>query len=429
MTINIITLGCSKNSVDSEVIAAHYVKRGHEVVFESDSPSDIVLLNTCSFILDAKEESIEEIIIQIERKRKGDVGKVFVMGCLAQRYKDDLRKSLPEVDGIFSFTELPDMLSDSRFDLLTYPHRKLTQNAHFAYLKLSEGCDRQCAFCAIPGIRGKQFSKPIERLVGEANYLVEQGVKEVMLIAQDSTAYGTDIYNRRELEKLMRELAGVKGLEWIRLHYAYPNDFPLPVLDVMREYDNICKYIDIPIQHVSENVLRAMNRPSSPDRMRRLIETIRKKVPGISIRTTILTGFPTETQQDHEELLGFLEEIRFDKLGAFTYSQEEGTPAYSLGDPISEDEKADRLEEIMDLQENISLEINEKRIGETMKVIVDDVIVDERINSRLYAGRTQFDSPEVDGMVLVYAPYELEIGEFYDVKIKDAEEYDLIGEI
>lgn len=428
MTINIITLGCSKNTVDSEVIAAKYKEQGHEVIFESDAPSDIVLLNTCSFIRDAKEESINEIFIQAERKKNGEVREIYVMGCLAQRYKDELKEAIPEVDGFFNFAELPGMLKDSGFGLLTYPHRTLSQPSHYAYLKLSEGCDRQCAFCAIPHIRGKQVSKPLEQLVSEAEFLVSQGVKEVMLIAQDSTAYGTDLYGRRELEKLMRALTDVKGLEWIRLHYAYPNDFPYPVLDVMREYDQFCKYLDIPLQHVSENVLRAMNRPSTPDRMYKLIETIREKVPDIAIRTTMLSGFPTETEKDHKELLQFMAEVRFDRLGAFSYSQEEGTPAFALGDPVSDEEKADRIGEIMELQEDISFELNEEKVGEVMKVIVEEE-ADEWNGKRVYAGRTQFDSPEVDGGVFIHTTQKLRVGDFCDVEITDADSYDLYAEL
>ncbi|MDR2979268.1 MAG: 30S ribosomal protein S12 methylthiotransferase RimO [Bacteroidales bacterium] len=430
MLINIITLGCSKNTVDSEVMAAKYVEQGHQVVFESREPSDAVILNTCSFIRDAKEESIEEIFNQLERKNDGQVGTVFVMGCLAQRYKEDLKKEIPELDGIFNFSELPLMLNDPAFGLLTYPNRILSDKSHYAYLKLSEGCDRQCAFCAIPNIRGKQVSKPIERLVEEANFLVSQGVKELMLIAQDSTAYGTDIYRARELEKLLRAVGDVKGLEWIRLHYTYPNDFPIGVLDVIREYDNFCKYIDVPLQHVSEKVLRAMHRPSSPTRMYQLINTIRTKVPGIAIRTTILSGFPTETRKEHEELLYFIKDVSLEKVGVFSYSPEEGTPAFSLGDPISEEEKLDRLEEIMAAQADISMALNESKIGETLKVIIDEEMEDEHSGYKfVYAGRSQFDSPEVDGCVFLYANETLNVGEFYPVTITDADCHDLFGEI
>lgn len=431
MTINIITLGCSKNTVDSEVIAAHFSEQGYQVVFESTAPSDVVILNTCSFIRDAKEESIDEIFIQIERKRRGEIGRVFVMGCLAQRYQHDLLEIIPEVDAFFNFTELPLMLNDPAFGLLTYPQRKLSQRSHYAYLKLSEGCDRRCTFCAIPNIRGKQISKPVERLVEEAYFLVSQGVKEVMLIAQDSTAYGTDLYNRRELEKVMRALADVKGLEWIRLHYAYPNDFPLPVLDVIREYDNFCRYLDIPLQHVSEKVLRSMNRPSTPERIYQLIETIRTKVPGVAIRTTMLSGFPTETKKEHQELLDFIKTVKFEKLGTFSYSQEEDTPAYTLGDPVSQEEKAERLEEIMLLQEEISEQINAEKIGKSYKVIIDEEMENDETSDfdYVYAGRSEFDSPEVDGVIFVYSNEQLQCGDFYKVNIGDADTHDLFGEI
>lgn len=423
MLINIITLGCSKNSVDSEVIASKFVSLGHQVCFEEEKASDIVMINTCSFIRDAKKESIEEIFHQIERKKSGLTKKVYVMGCLAQRYQEDLQGSVPEVDGFYNFSELHKLFDIPQFDLLAKSDRILTTPSHYAYMKISEGCDRQCAFCAIPLIRGKQISKPIEQLVEEAQYLVGRGVKEIMLIAQDSTSYGTDLYHQRELDKLLLKLTDVKGLEWIRLHYAYPNNFPYPVLDVMRDYDVFCKYLDMPIQHVSENVLRSMNRPSSPDKMRKLFDTIREKMPNITLRTTLLSGFPTETKADHKELVAFIEEIKFDRMGAFSYSLEEDTPAYPLEDPIKPKEKLKRLEELMSVQEEISYQLNTSKIGSVLKVIVDSEETD------YYIGRTEGDSPEVDNSVFITKDSPLETGEFYQVFIERAEPFDLFGHV
>lgn len=422
MTINIVTLGCSKNSVDSEVLASRFRDLGYEVVFESDKEADTVLINTCSFIQDAKEESIDEIFLQVERKKRGEVRRVFVMGCLAQRYRDELAGSIPEVDGFYTFAELPKLLETPSFDLLKSPGRLLSTPPHYAYMKISEGCDRHCAFCAIPLIRGPQVSKPADLLEKEAGMLAEKGIKELILIAQDLTSYGTDLNGRRELESLLVRLAGVPGLEWIRLHYAFPNHFPYEILDVMREYSHFCRYLDIPLQHVSENVLRSMNRPSSPEKMYKLVETIREKVPGIAIRTTLLSGFPTETETDHKQLMEFVRNMRFERLGVFSYSMEEETPAYSLGDPVSEKIKERRLRELMELQESISMEINEDKIGEEMKVMVDEE------EEEFYVGRTEFDSPEVDNSVLISKKVLLTPGRFSRVKITGAQPYDLFGD-
>ena len=423
MTINIITLGCSKNTVDSEVLASNYQKQGYTVLFEAAEDSDIVLINTCSFIQDAKEQSIEEIFTQIERKNRGEVKKVFVMGCLAQRYKDDLQKMIPEVDGIFSFAELPGMLRIDKFNLLEKSDRLLSTPKHYAYLKVSEGCDRQCAFCAIPMIRGKQVSKPVGQLRDEAELLVSKGVKEIMLIAQDLSNYGTDIDKRQQLDKLLESLAQVKGIEWIRLHYLFPINFPYEILDVMNHYPQFCKYLDIPLQHISENVLRSMNRPGTPVQLYKFIDTIREKVPGIAFRTTMLSGFPTETKADHKELVKFIEDIRFERLGVFSYSREDDTPAFSLGDPVKKSEKKKRLEELMSVQENISFENNRRRVGTVLKVIVDAE------EDEYYVGRTEFDSPEVDNLVLIDKKSPLEIGNFYPVHIQDADAFDLFGKV
>ena len=423
MTINIITLGCSKNNVDSEVLAAQLTKSGHVVYHNSTAEEgiDAVVINTCSFIQDAKSQAIDEILLQIQRKKAGQIKQVFVVGCLAQRYENDLRESLPEVDGVYPFAKLGELLRTPKFDLLAHSDRILSTPSHYAYLKVSEGCDRQCSYCAIPLIRGKQVSKPVELLVDEAEKLAARGVKELMLIAQDLTAYGLDLYQRRDLERLLRKIAQVKGIEWIRLHYAYPINFPYEILDVMNEYSNICRYIDIPLQHISEEILKSMNRGGTPAQTYRLLERIRAKVPGIAIRSTLISGYPTETREQHNELMKFVEDIQFDRLGFFSYSQEEGTPAYELGDPIKEREKNRRMEELIALQEKISFQLNQKKIGSVFKVMVDDE------DDRYYIGRTEFDSPEVDDSVLISKKEKLQIGEFYSVLIEKADPFDLYG--
>lgn len=423
MTINIITLGCSKNNVDSEVLAAQLTKSGHVVYHNSTAEEgiDAVVINTCSFIQDAKSQAIDEILLQIQRKKAGQIKQVFVVGCLAQRYENDLRESLPEVDGVYPFAKLGELLRTPKFDLLAHSDRILSTPSHYAYLKVSEGCDRQCSYCAIPLIRGKQVSKPVELLVDEAEKLAARGVKELMLIAQDLTAYGLDLYQRRDLERLLRKIAQVKGIEWIRLHYAYPINFPYEILDVMNEYSNICRYIDIPLQHISEEILKSMNRGGTPAQTYRLLERIRAKVPGIAIRSTLISGYPTETREQHNELMKFVEDIQFDRLGFFSYSQEEGTPAYELGDPIKEREKNRRMEELIALQEKISFQLNQKKIGSVFKVMVDEE------DDRYYIGRTEFDSPEVDDSVLISKKEKLQIGEFYSVLIEKADHFDLYG--
>ena len=421
MKINIITLGCSKNTVDSEVLAAKWKEKGHEVFFESNKKSDIVIVNTCSFIHDAKEESIEEIFTHIARKKHGEVKKVFVVGCLAQRYKNELIEMIPEVDGFFNFSELHKLLEDKDFDLLKSPNRIVSTPKHYAYLKISEGCDRECSFCAIPIIRGKQISKPIEMIVQEAEKLAQQGVKELLLIAQDLTYYGIDIYQHRLLSKLMRKLADVKGLEWIRLHYAYPMGFPYDILEVMNEFSVFCRYLDIPLQHISDNVLKSMKRGSNKQQIYKFLETIRNTVPGIALRTTLISGYPVETRKEHNELLEFVKDIRFERLGVFAYSPEEDTSAYALGDPVKTKEKNHRVKEIMELQETISLQHNQEKVGKVLRVLID------RKEEDYYIGRTEFDSPEVDNLVYVNSEKKLNIGEFYPVLINDAESYDLYG--
>lgn len=423
-SINLITLGCSKNIVDSEIIAAQFEQLGYKVYHETEDDTDIIIINTCGFILDAKEQSIETILFFLEKKQKES--KLFVIGCLAERYKKELEETLPEVDGFYGFSELSnffDLFKIPPFNLLHPTHRLLSTPSHYAYLKISEGCDRQCAFCAIPTIRGKHISKPKELLITEAKTLVEKGVKEIMLIAQDLTYYGIDLYKKRSLASLLQELAQIKGLEWIRLHYAYPVNFPYEILDVINDYKNICRYIDIPFQHINDNILKTMRRGHTASDTYQLIETLRKKIPNIAIRTTLISGFPGETKKEHNQLLKFIEEARFERLGIFSYSQEENTPAYSLGDPINKKEKKRRLDELMLLQQEISYELNQEKINSTLKVMIDDE------NDNFYLGRTEFDSPEVDNGVLIDKEEKLEIGNFYNARIIDANTFDLVGKI
>jgi ribosomal protein S12 methylthiotransferase len=424
--VNIITLGCSKNLVDSEVLSGQLLANDIAVVHENKKlDHNIVVVNTCGFIDKAKEESVNTILDQLELKRRGKLDKVYVTGCLSERYRADLENEMPEVDAWFGTLELPLMLKQFDADYKTelLGERLLSTPSHYAYLKISEGCNRTCSFCAIPLMRGKHVSKPIEVLVAEAEGLVKKGVKEIMLIAQELTYYGLDIYKQRELPKLLHALADIKGLEWIRLHYAYPSKFPMEILDVMRERDNICKYLDMPLQHASNNMLEAMHRNITREEMGDLIKTIREKVPGICIRTTLIAGFPGETEDDVEELKGFLKEHRFDRVGIFSYSHEENTTAYNLVDSISDEEKQARAESIMEVQQEISLEKNQEKIGRILKVLID------KKEAGRYLGRTEFDSVEVDNEVVVHVTKKLQIGEFVMVKITKAYDYDLEGEV
>ena len=423
MTINIITLGCSKNIVDSEVMAAQLYRNGHELYYESAQKSDIVIINTCSFIHDAREESVNEILNQIERKKRHQIKKLYVVGCLVQRNMAELQEALPEVDGFFTFAELPNLLESPDFQLLNTADRMLSTPRHYAYLKISEGCDHQCSYCSIPLIRDRQVSKPIPLLVDEAQQLADQGVKELMLIAQDLTYYGIDRSGKRELADLMDKLAQVKGIQWIRLHYAYPLNFPYEILEVMKQYPQYCRYLDIPFQHVSDDILQSMRRGGSSAYIYDLIARIRETIPGIALRTTLISGYPTETREQHKELVEFVRRNRFERLGVFAYSQEDDTPAFDLGDPIKASEKNKRVNEIMKLQEKISFEINQTRVGTTMKVLIDSEEPD------CYIGRTEFDSPDVDNDVFIDKSQPLTIGEFYNVEITDAAEYDLFGTI
>ena len=423
--VNIITLGCSKNMVDSEVLSGQLQANEIDVVHESGKRDhNIVIVNTCGFIEKAKEESINTILEQVSLKQKGRLDKVYVTGCLSQRYRDDLEKEIPEVDAWFGTMELPLILKKFEADYKTelLGERLLATPQHYAYLKISEGCNRTCAFCAIPLMRGGHVSKSIGEIVKEAEGLVKKGVKEIMLIAQELTYYGLDLYKKRMLADLLKYLSDVKGLEWIRLHYAYPHKFPLEVLDVMRERENICNYLDMPLQHAANNVLRSMKRQITREEIEELISAVREKVPGLCLRTTLIAGFPGETLEDVEELKYFLEEQRFDRVGIFTYSHEEGTSAYDLEDNISQQEKEKRAQEIMEVQQEISYEKNVEKINKVYKVLID------KKEAGRYLGRTEFDSVEVDNEVVIHSEKKLTPGEFVNVRITKAYDYDLEGE-
>lgn len=424
--VNIITLGCSKNLVDSEVLSGQLKANDIDVVHENSKiDHNIVVVNTCGFIDKAKEESINTILDQVNLKKKGKLDKVYVTGCLSERYKGDLEAEIPEVDAWFGTMELPLILKrfDADYKAELLGERLLSTPQHYAYLKISEGCNRTCAFCAIPLMRGQHVSRTIESLVTEAERLVKGGVKEIMLIAQELTYYGLDIYKERALPKLLHALADVKGLEWIRLHYAYPSKFPMDILDVMNERDNICKYLDMPLQHASNNMLKAMRRNITREEMTDLIHAIRAKVPGICLRTTLIAGFPGETEADVEELKDFLRLHRFDRVGIFSYSHEEGTSAYDLVDNVPQEEKERRAQEIMEVQQEISLEKNEAKVGQIFKVLID------KKEAGRYLGRTEFDSVEVDNEVVVHSKTKLNAGVIVQVKITKAYDYDLEGEV
>ena len=424
--VNIITLGCSKNMVDSEVLSGQLIAGDIEVVHENEKlDHNIVVVNTCGFIDLAKEESINTILEQVELKKRGKIDKVIVTGCLSERYKKNLEEEIPEVDAFYGTMELPQVLKHFEVDYKAelIGERFLATPSHYAYLKISEGCNRTCSFCAIPLMRGSHVSKPIENIIFEAEELVKKGVKEVMLIAQELTYYGLDIYKKRMLAELLDKLADVKGLEWIKLHYAYPSKFPMEVLDVIRNRANICNYIDIPLQHASNNMLTAMRRQISREEMEELITQIRKKVPGICLRTTLITGFPGETLEDVAELKNFLEKMRFDRVGIFKYSHEEDTSAFDQEDNIPLEEKERRAQEIMEFQQEISYELNQEKIGKVFKTLID------KKEAGRYIGRTEFDSVEVDNEVIITSDKKLKIGEFYNVKIEKAYDYDLEGVI
>jgi ribosomal protein S12 methylthiotransferase len=424
--VNIITLGCSKNMVDSEVLSGQLNANGIKVAHESGKlDHNIVVVNTCGFIDKAKEESVNTILEQVELKRSGKLDKVYVTGCLSERYRHDLLNEIPEVDAWFGTMELPLILKQFNADYKQelVGERLLATPKHYAYLKISEGCNRTCSFCAIPLMRGQHVSKTIEEVVAEAKKLVQMGVKEIMLIAQELTYYGLDIYKKRALADLLKHLSDVEGLHWIRLHYAYPSKFPLDILDVMRERDNICNYLDMPLQHISNNMLKAMKRQMETQEIYDLVAAIRDKVPGIAIRSTLIAGFPGETRDDVDQLKQFLEDVRLDRVGIFTYSHEENTSAYDFADTIPAEEKEARAQEIMEVQQEISYEKNQDKIGKEFKVIID------KKESGRYLGRTEFDSVEVDNEVIINSDTSLPIGDFVNVRITKAYDYDLEGEV
>lgn len=412
--------------VDSEVLSGQLQANAIDVVHESGKRDhNIVVVNTCGFIDKAKEESINTILEQVELKQKGKLEKVYVTGCLSERYRDDLALEIPEVDAWFGTMELPLLLkrfnADYKKELIG--ERLLSTPSHYAYLKISEGCNRTCAFCAIPLMRGGHISKPIEALVQEAEALVKKGVKEVMLIAQELTYYGLDLYKKRMLSDLLHRLADVKGLEWIRMHYAYPHRFPLEILDVMRQRENICNYLDMPLQHASDRMLKAMKRQITRSETEALIAAVREKVPGICLRTTLITGFPGETSDDVEEMKSFLQQQQFDRVGIFTYSHEEGTSGYALKDDVAADEKEARAQQVMAVQQDISYALNQQKIGKVFKTIID------KKEAGRYIGRTEFDSVEVDNEVVIQTDKKLTPGSFVPVRITNAFDYDLEGEI
>ena len=425
--INIVTLGCAKNLVDSEVLLTQLKGNNKEVYHQSEEINpDIVIVNTCGFIDNAKQESIDTILSYARQKDLGKIKKLFVTGCLSERYKDDLKVDIPEVDGYYGTRDLPDLLKnfEAKYRNELLGDRIITTESHYAYMKISEGCDRPCSFCAIPLMRGKHISKPIDEILKEAKNLVKNGVKEIMLIAQDSTYYGLDLYGKRLLPNLLRKLSDVDELEWIRIHYAYPAGFPLEVIEVMKERDNICNYLDIPLQHGSSKMLKLMKRGITREKTDKLINDIRDINPQISLRTTLIAGHPGETEKDFDEMYDFVAKTKFDRLGIFTYSHEEGTPSHNLEDNVPEQLKRIRSNKIMALQQTISKEKNKKKIGSTLKVLID------RADSDNYYGRTECDSPEVDNEVIIPVnKSHLRVGDFYDAVIIGAKEYDLIAKI
>ncbi|WP_054851539.1 30S ribosomal protein S12 methylthiotransferase RimO [Olleya sp. ITB9] len=422
--INVITLGCSKNVYDSEVLMGQLKANGKEVVHEEEG--NVIVINTCGFINNAKEESVNTILEYMQKKEEGEVDKVFVTGCLSERYKPDLQKDIPNVDQYFGTTELPGLLkalgADYKHELIG--ERLTTTPKNYAYLKIAEGCDRPCSFCAIPLMRGKHKSTPIENLVTEAEKLAANGVKELILIAQDLTYYGLDLYKKRNLAELLENLVKVDGIEWIRLHYAFPTGFPMDVLDLMKREPKICNYLDIPLQHISDDLLKSMRRGTTKAKTTNLIEQFRAKVPEMTIRTTLIVGYPGETEAHFQELKQWVKDMRFERLGCFTYSHEENTHAFNLEDDVPQEVKQDRANQIMEVQSQISWELNQEKIGDTFRVVID------RKEGNYFVGRTEFDSPDVDNEVLIDATETyLKTGEYYTIKVTEAEDFDLYGEI
>ena len=422
--INVVTLGCSKNVYDSEILMGQLKANNKEVVHEEEG--NIVVINTCGFINNAKEESVNTILEYLQKKEEGEVDKVFVTGCLSERYKPDLEKEIPDVDQYFGTTELPNLLkalgADYKHELIG--ERLTTTPKNYAYLKIAEGCDRPCSFCAIPLMRGKHKSTPIEDIIIEAEKLAANGVKELILIAQDLTYYGLDLYKKRNLAELLEALVKVEGIEWIRLHYAFPTGFPMDVLDVMNREPKICNYLDIPLQHISDSILKSMRRGTTQDKTTKLLKEFRAKVPNMTIRTTLIVGYPGETQEDYQKLKDWVIDMRFERLGCFTYSHEENTHAYNLEDDVPQAIKQERANEIMEIQSQISWELNQEKIGKEFKVVID------RKEGDYFVGRTEFDSPDVDNEVLIDATKTyLKTGEFANVKITDAADFDLYAEV
>ena len=422
--INVVTLGCSKNVYDSEVLMGQLRANGKAVVHEGEG--NVVVINTCGFINNAKEESVNTILEYVQKKEAGDVDKVFVTGCLSERYKPDLQKEIPNVDQYFGTTELPNLLkvlgADYKHELIG--ERLTTTPKNYAYLKIAEGCDRPCSFCAIPLMRGKHKSTPIEEIIIEAEKLAANGVKELILIAQDLTYYGLDLYKKRNLAELLNALVRVEGIEWIRLHYAFPTGFPMDVLDVMNREPKICNYLDIPLQHISDHILKSMRRGTTQEKTTKLLNQFRETVPEMTIRTTLIVGYPGETEKDFEILKQWVKDMRFERLGCFTYSHEENTHAFNLEDDVLEEVKIQRANEIMEIQSQISWELNQEKIGEAFKVVID------RKEGDYFIGRTEFDSPDVDNEVLINATKTyLKTGEFTRVKVTDAADFDLYGEV
>lgn len=422
--INVVTLGCSKNVYDSEVLMGQLKASGKDVVHEQEG--NVVVINTCGFINNAKEESVNTILHYMQKKEDGEVEKVFVTGCLSERYKPDLEKEIPNVDQYFGTTELPSLLkvlgADYKHELIG--ERLTTTPKNYAYLKIAEGCDRPCSFCAIPLMRGKHKSTPIEDLVTEAEKLAANGVKELILIAQDLTYYGLDLYKKRNLAELLEHLVKVEGIEWIRLHYAFPTGFPMDVLDIMKREPKICNYLDIPLQHISDSILKSMRRGTTKEKTTKLLKEFRAKVPEMTIRTTLIVGYPGETEEDFQTLKEWVKDMRFERLGCFTYSHEENTHAYNLEDDVPEEVKMQRANEIMEIQSQISWELNQAKIGQEFKVVID------RKEGNYFVGRTEFDSPDVDNEVLIDASKTyLKTGEFANVKVIEAEDFDLYGEV
>jgi ribosomal protein S12 methylthiotransferase len=422
--INVVTLGCSKNVYDSEILMGQLKANGKDVVHEEDG--NIVVINTCGFINNAKEQSVNTILEFMQKKEAGEVDKVFVTGCLSERYKPDLQKEIPNVDQYFGTTELPGLLkalgADYKHELIG--ERLTTTPKNYAYLKIAEGCDRPCSFCAIPLMRGKHKSTPIEEIVIEAEKLAAKGVKELILIAQDLTYYGLDIYKKRNLAELLEALVKVDGVDWIRLHYAFPTGFPMDVLDVMKREPKVCNYLDIPLQHISDSILKSMRRGTTKEKTTKLLKEFRAKVPEMTIRTTLIVGYPGETEEDYQTLKEWVKEMRFERLGCFTYSHEENTHAYNLEDDVPQEVKQERANEIMEIQSQISWELNQTKIGKEFKVVID------RKEGDYFVGRTEFDSPDVDNEVLIDATkIYLKTGEFTTVKITDAADFDLYAEV